>query len=100
MYIYAQAASGRLAFQERHMCMCFGVFFGNAEVEYMRIQHKAFFGYFKILYLVVLFSIQNMLAVGSQPLAQMYIIAIAAEAFAAVRLYYYSSFLNFLQYAG
>ena len=46
--------------------MGFGVFLCNAEIENMRIKNKAFFRYFKIFDLVVLFCINHMFFVSSQ----------------------------------
>ena len=86
MDVDTQSTGGRLSFKEGYVRMCFGVFLGNAQVEYMGIKDKSFFRDLEMFNLVVLLCIQDMLPVGSQETAQVNIIAVATQTIAAVRL--------------
>src|SRR5690349_18106521 len=64
----------------------FCIFFRYAQIKNMRIQYKTILGNFKMLDLVMFFSIQDMFPVGSKVSPKVYIITVAAEAIAAVRI--------------
>src|SRR6185436_13503473 len=79
------------------MSMCFRVFLCYPQIKNMRIKNKTFFRYFKIVYLVMFFSIKNMFVVGRQPFSQMHVITVTAKAFPIVRSNFNSSFFYFFK---
>ena len=54
--------------------MRFGVFVCNTEVKNVRIQNKAFVGYFEIFDLVMFFGVENVLFIGREPFSKMYVV--------------------------
>ena len=82
------------------MRMGFRVFFGNAQVKDVRVEHKAVFRDLELFDLVVLFGIKDMFAVGGEVFSEMHIIAVAAQAFPVVGNDLDGAFFNFLEYAG
>lgn len=77
--------------------MRFGVFGRHAQIKNMRIQHKTLVRNFECLYLVVFFSVQNMLPVGGECFPQMHIVAVAPKAITTVGLYFYGALLDFFK---
>ena len=59
--------------------MGFGVFQGYTQIEPAGLKNKSFLGYFEILDGIVFFGIEFCINVGSQPFAEVHIIAIAAQ---------------------
>lgn len=79
--------------------MRFSIFLSYAQIKNMGIQHKPVLRNFEILDFVVLLGIKNMVFIGSQPFAQMNIVAVAAQTIPVVWLNFYRPFVNFFQYA-
>ena len=72
----------------------FGVFLGYAEIKYVWLENKTFIGNFEMLYFVMLFSIENLILIFCQPLAQVNIIGIASQAAPVIWFNLYTSILN------
>src|SRR5690606_39810190 len=87
------------AFQERDMLMCFCIFHSGAQIKNMRIKHKALLRNFKRINGIMFFSIQDMLFISCQDVAEMYIITVTAEAVAVVRNNFDGTFFYFFKNA-
>src|SRR5437762_12315367 len=79
------------------MRMCFCVLVCYTQVKNMRVQYKALICYLKIFYLVMFFCIQYMFSVSCQPLAQMNIVTVTAEACTGIRFNLNGPFFYFIK---
>src|SRR6478735_2906758 len=79
------------------MGMCFGIFFRYSQIKNMRIKNKTLFRNFKIIYLVMFFSIKNMFLVSGEPFSQMHIITVTTKTFPVVRSNLNRSFFYFFK---
>ena len=96
----AEPAGARLALQEGHMGMGFGVFKRYTEVEDMRVEDKSLVRYFESLDGVMLPGVEDMLLIGGQGATQVYIIAVATQAVTLKRFDQDVTIFYLLKYPG
>ena len=96
--IDAEAADTRLTFEEWNGVVCFRILFRNAQVERVGMEDEPTFGNFEVLNGVVPPRVQDVVFVDGQPLTQMDIIGVGAQAMPLKRFDNDLSLLNAFQY--
>jgi len=100
MDVDAKTADARFAFEERNGNMALRVFDCRSKVVDLWLEDKTLFRNLKVIDLVVLARIEDPVAVCCEVLAEMYVIAVGAEATAIVGFDHNFPFLHRAKYFG
>ena len=94
----AESAYARLALKERNGVVGFCILFRNPQIKRIGMEHKPAFGDLEVLNGVVPPRVQNVVFIDGQPLAQVYIVGIGAQAMPLKGFDNDLSLLNAFQY--